>query len=112
MGNLKKVKIILDLHWFLVVYSVMMRKLIKEVREIKRKLALPIKRTGSRGMLVSIGFTEREKSLLIEMLTRRSKRDTKSDKSGHIFPTKIKGTRANSTQQRAMELIRKGEWVI
>ena len=89
-----------------------MIKLLKEVREIKRKLSLPIKRRGDKGSLVPADFTERETNLLIEMLTRRSKRDTKSDKSGHIFPTKIKGTRANSTQQRAMELIRKGEWVI
>ena len=89
-----------------------MIELLKEVREIKRKLSLPIKRRGDKGSLVPADFTERETNLLIEMLTRRSKRDTKSDKSGHIFPTKIKGTRANSTQQRAMELIRKGEWVI
>ena len=89
-----------------------MIKLLKEVREIKRKLSLPIKRRGDKGSLVPADFTERETNILIEMLTRRSKRDTKSDKSGHIFPTKIKGTRANSTQQRAMELIRKGEWVI
>ena len=89
-----------------------MIKLLKEVREIKRKLSLPIKRRGDKGSLIPADFTERETNLLIEMLTRRSKRDTKSDKSGHIFPTKIKGSRANSTQQRAMELIRKGEWVI
>ena len=89
-----------------------MIKLLKEVREIKRKMSLPPVREGSRGRIVSPKFTERETELMIEMLTRRSKRDTKSDKSGHIFPTKIKGTRANSTQQRAMELIRKGEWVI
>ena len=89
-----------------------MIKLLKEVREIKRKLSLPIKRRGDKGSLIPADFTERETNLLIEMLTRRSKRDTKSDKSGHIFPTKIKGSRSNSTQQRAMELIRKGEWVI
>ena len=87
-------------------------KLLSEVREIRRKMSLPIKREGPQGRLVPVDFTERETNLLIEILTRRSKRDTKSDKSGHIFPTKIKGTRANSTQQRAMELIRKGEWVI
>ena len=89
-----------------------MIELLKEVREIKRKLSLPINRRGDKGSLVPADFTERETNLLIEMLTRRSKRDTKSDKSGHIFPIKIKGARANSTQQRAMELIRKGEWVI
>ena len=87
-------------------------KLLNEVREIRRKMSLPIKREGPQGRLVPVDFTERETNLLIEMLTRRSKRDTKSDKSGHIFPIKIKGARANSTQQRAMELIRKGEWVI
>ena len=87
-------------------------KLLSEVREIRRKMSLPIKREGLQGRLVPVDFTERETNLLIEILTRRSKRDTKSDKSGHIFPIKIKGARANSTQQRAMELIRKGEWVI
>ena len=87
-------------------------KLLSEIREIRRKMSLPIKREGPQGRLVPVDFTKRETDLLIEMLTRRSKRDSKSDKSGHIFPTKIKGTRANSTQQRAMELIRKGEWVI
>ncbi len=102
----------------------MMRKLIKEVREIKRKLALPIKRTGSRGMLVSIGFTEREKSLLIEMLTRRSKRHPTP--GGHIFAPMAmhkkrlergeghneKGMFSKSTQRKAMELIREEKWVI
>ena len=101
-----------------------MRKLIKEVREIKRKLALPIKRTGSRGMLVSIGFTEREKSLLIEMLTRRSKRHPTP--GGHIFAPMAmhkkrlergeghneKGMFSKSTQRKAMELIREEKWVI
>ena len=89
-----------------------MIKLLKEIREIKRKLSLPIERKPDTRALVPVDFTKRETDLLIEILTRRSKRDTKSDKSGHIFPTKIKGTRANSTQQRAMELIRKGKWVI
>jgi hypothetical protein len=89
-----------------------MIKLLNEVRKIKRKMSLPTVREGSRGRIVSPKFTERETELMIEMLTRRSKRDTKSDKSGHIFPIKIKGARANSTQQRAMELIRQGKWVI
>ena len=92
-----------------------MIKLLKEVREIKRKLSLPIKRRGDKGSLIPADFTERETNLLIEMLTRRSKRDTKSDKSGHIFPTKMKSNKsalANSTQKRAMELIREGKWVI
>ena len=90
-------------------------KLLSEVREIRRKISLPIKREGLQGRLVPVDFTERETNLLIEILTRRSKRDTKSDKSGHIFPTKMKSNKsalANSTQERAMELIRKGKWVI
>ena len=85
-------------------------KLLNEVREIRRKISLPIKREGLQGRLVPVDFTERETNLLIEILTRRSKRHPTP--GGHIFPTKMKGTRANSTQQRAMELIRKGEWVI
>ena len=87
-----------------------MIKLLNEVREIKRKILLPTIREGYRGEIVSPIFTEREIELMIEMLTRRSK--IHSTPGGHIFPTKMKGTRANSTQQRAMELIRKGEWVI
>jgi hypothetical protein len=87
-----------------------MIKLLNEVREIKRKILLPTIREGYRGEIVSPIFTERETELMIEMLTRRSK--IHSTPGGHIFPTKMKGTRANSTQQRAMELIRKGEWVI
>jgi len=90
-------------------------KLLSEVREIRRKISLPIKREGLQGRLVPVDFTERETNLLIEILTRRSKRDTKSDKSGHIFPTKMKSNKsalANSTQKRAMELIREGKWVI
>ena len=87
-----------------------MIKLLNEVRETKRKILLPTIREGYRGEIVSPIFTERETELMIEMLTRRSK--IHSTPGGHIFPTKMKGTRANSTQQRAMELIRKGEWVI
>ena len=75
----------LDLHWFLVVYSVMMRKLIKEVREIKRKMSLHLKRVGSRGMIVRPKFSEREKELMIEMLVRRSKRHPIKNDRGHIF---------------------------
>ena len=71
------------MHWFLVVYSVMMRKLIKEVRELKRKMSLPLNRKGSRGMIVRPKFSEREKELMIEMLTRRSKRHPTP--GGHIF---------------------------
>ena len=40
-----------------------MKKLIKEVREIKRKVSLPIVRKGPRGEIVPVNFTEREKSL-------------------------------------------------
>ena len=71
------------MHWFLVVYSVMMRKLIKEVRELKRKMSLPTVRKGPRGMIVPPKFTESEKELMIEMLTRRSKRHPTH--GGHIF---------------------------
>ena len=49
-------------------------KLINEVREIKRKMSLPLVRKGSRGELVPPKFSEREKELLLEMVTRRSKR--------------------------------------
>ena len=61
----------------------MKKKLINEVREIKRKMSLPIKREGSRGELVRPKFSEREKELMIEMLTRRSKRHPTP--GGHIF---------------------------
>ena len=61
----------------------MMRKLIKEVRELKRKMYLHLKRVGSRGMIVRPKFSEREKELMIEMLTRRSKRHPTP--GGHIF---------------------------
>jgi hypothetical protein len=44
-----------------------MIKLLKEVREIKRKLSLPIKRRGDKGSLVPADFTERETNILIEM---------------------------------------------
>ena len=56
----------------------------KEVRELKRKMSLPLKRKGSRGMLVSPKFSEREKELMIEMLVRRSKRHPIKG-PGHIF---------------------------
>ena len=111
-----------------------MRKLFKEVREIKRKMSLPLVRKGPRGELVPPKFSERENKLMIEMLTRRSKRHPTP--GGHISsPMKMhknrlkrgeghneKGVFSNgvaktfapnkSTQKRAMELIRKGEWVI
>ena len=62
----------------------MKMKLLKEVREIKRKMSLPFKREGSRGMIVRPKFTERETNLMIEMLTRRSKRHPIKG-PGHIF---------------------------
>ena len=102
-----------------------MRKLFKEIREIKRKMSLPLKREGSRGMLISPGFTEREKKLMIEMLTRRSKRHPIKG-PGHIFaPMQMhknrlkrgeghneKGQFSKSTQRKAMELIREEKWII
>ena len=88
-----------------------MRKLLKEIREIKRKMALPTIRED-RGKIIPPKFTERETNLMIEMLTRSSKRDVTADKIGHIFPKEMKKQLVNSTQKRAMELIRKGEWVI
>jgi len=57
-------------------------KLINEVREIKRKMSLPLVRKGSRGELVPPKFSEREKELLLEMVTRRSKRHPTP--GGHI----------------------------
>jgi len=75
---------VLDLHSSYVVYSVKMRKLIKEIREIKRKMSLPLKREGSRGELIRPKFSEREKELMIEMLHRRSKRHPIKG-PGHIF---------------------------
>ena len=63
-------------------------KLLSEIREIRRKMSLPIKREGPQGRLVPVDFTERETNLLIEMLTRRSKRHPTP--GGHIFPTKMK----------------------
>ena len=101
-----------------------MKKLMKEIREIKRKMSLPLKREGSRGMLISPGFTKREKELMIEMLTRRSKRHPTP--GGHISsPMQMhknrlkrgeghneKGQFSKSTQNKAMNLIREGKWVI
>ena len=83
--KIKKSKITVDPRWFFVVYTVMMRKLIKEVREIKRKMSLPLKREGPRGMIVKPKFSEREKELMIEMLHRRSKRHPIKNDRGHIF---------------------------
>ena len=101
-----------------------MIKLLKEVREIQRKMALKEEREGPRGRIVPPKFTEREKELMIEMLTRRSKRHPIKG-PGHIFaPMKMHKNRLErgeghnekgmfgSAQKKAMELIRKGEWVI
>ena len=44
---------------------------------------LPLVRKGTRGELVPPKFTERENELLLEMLTRRSKRHPTP--GGHIF---------------------------
>lgn len=60
----------------------MNKTLLNEVREVKRKVSLPIVRKGSRGELVPPKFTERENELLLEMLTRRSKRHPTP--GGHI----------------------------
>ena len=66
----------------LYIHSIKMT-LLKEVREIKRKMSLPSVRKGPRGELVRPKFSEREKELMIEMLTRRSKRHPTP--GGHIF---------------------------
>ena len=60
----------------------MNKTLLNEVREVKRKISLPIVRKGSRGELVPPKFTERENELLLEMLMRRSKRHPTP--GGHI----------------------------
>ena len=109
---------------FLLYIHSMKKKLINEVREIKRKMSLPLKREGSRGMIVRPKFSERETELMIEMLTRRSKRHPIKG-PGHIFaPMQMHKNRLKrgeghnekgmfgSAQKKAMELIRKGEWVI
>ena len=88
-------------------------------------MSLPTVRKGPRGMIVRPEFTEREKELMIEMLTRRSKRHPIKG-PGHIFaPMQMhknrlkrgeghneKGEFSKSTQTKAMNLIREGKWVI
>ena len=72
----------------------MKKKLFKEIREIKRKMSLPLKREGSRGRIIPPKFSEREKELMIEMLHRRSKRHPTP--GGHIFaPMKMHKNRLN-----------------
>ena len=75
MGNRnRRIKIKLDKYTILFVYSDMNKTLLNEVREVKRKISLPVVRKGSRGELVPPKFTERENNLMVEMLNRRSKR--------------------------------------
>ena len=69
--------------------GVKMIKLLNEVREIKRKMSLSIKR-GTRGEIIPTKFTEREDELMIEMLNRRSKRHPIKNDRGHIFPHDLK----------------------
>jgi len=71
---IQKVKKTLDLYANSFVYSNMNKTLLNEVREVKRKISLPVVRKGSRGELVPPKFTERENNLMVEMLNRRSKR--------------------------------------
>ena len=56
--------------------------LLQEVREIERKLELPVKRTGKRGLVVPTNFTKREKNLLMEMVLRYNERHPLG--GGHI----------------------------
>ena len=79
---IQKVKKTLDLYYFFVLYSGMNKTLLNEVREVKRKISLPIVRKGPRGELVPPEFSERENELLLEMVTRRSKRHPVG--GGHI----------------------------
>ena len=93
-------------------HGVKMIELLNEVRKIKRKMSVPIKRGDSRGEIIPVEFTEREKKLVIEMINRRSKRHPIKNDKGHIFPEKKKKQFTNSTQKRAMELIRNNKWVV
>ena len=70
-----------------------MIELLNEVRKIKRKMSVPIKREGPRGEIIPVEFTEREKELMIEMLNRRSKRHPIKNDRGHLFPHHLKGSR-------------------
>tara|TARA_R110000823_G_scaffold300101_1_gene420848 strand:+ start:190 stop:495 length:306 start_codon:yes stop_codon:yes gene_type:complete len=98
-------------------------KLINEVREIKRKTSLPLVRKGPRGELVPPKFTERETNLMIEMLTRRSKRHPinfqRPENPSQMHSNRLKRGEGHnekgmfgSAQKKAMELIRQGKWVI
>ena len=69
--------------------GVKMIELLNEVRKLKRKMSIPIKR-GTRGEIIPTKFTEREDELMIEMLNRRSKRHPIKNDRGHIFPHDLK----------------------
>ena len=70
-----------------------MIELLNEVRKIKRKMSVPIKREGPRGEIIPVEFTEREKELMIEMLNRTSKRHPIKNDRGHLFPHDLKGSK-------------------
>ena len=74
-------------------HGVKMIELLNEVRKIKRKMSVPIKRGDSRGEIIPVEFTEREKELMIEMLNRRSKRHPIKNDRGHLFPHDLKGSK-------------------
>jgi len=101
----------------------MNKKLINEVREIKRKMSLPLVRKGPRGELVPPKFSERENELIIEMVTRRSKRHPinfqRPESPSQMHSNRLKRGEGHnekgmfgSAQKKAMELIRQGKWVI
>ena len=70
-----------------------MIELLNEVRKLKRKMSIPIKREGPRGEIIPVEFTKREKELMIEMLNRRSKRHPIKNDRGHLFPHDLKGSK-------------------
>ena len=69
-----------------------MIELLNEVRKLKRKMSIPIKRGKSRDEIIPVEYTEREKELMIEMVNRRSKRHPIKNDRGHIFPHDLKGS--------------------
>ena len=78
---------------FMLYIHSMNKKLINEVREIKRKMSLPLVRKGPRGELVPPKFSKRENELLLEMVTRRSKRHPVG--GSHVFaPMKMSKKKA------------------
>ena len=72
--------------------GVKMIELLNEVRKLKRKMSIPIKRGKSRDEIIPVEYTEREKELMIEMVNRRSKRHPIKNDRGHIFPHDLKGS--------------------